>query len=54
MNKTDFKDLFIFIHVAMESAILNYEKTEVHFVNLLSTIFGAQRIGVVEKKVNEK
>ena len=45
-NKTDFKGLFIFIHVAMATAIrqFNYQKTEVRVVNLLATIFGEQRI----------
>ena len=46
INKTDFKRLFLFNHVAMATAIrqLNYQKVEVCVVDLLAAIFGDQRI----------
>ena len=44
-NKTDFKRLFLFNHVAMATAHTSayYQKVEV-CVNLLTSIFGDQRI----------
>ena len=46
MNKTDFKGVFIFIHVAMETAhtSFNYQKNKVCVVNLLAARFGDQEI----------
>ena len=46
INKTDFKILFIFNHATMQRHIcqLKYQKTDVCAVNLLSAIFGDQRI----------
>ena len=45
-KQTDFKGLFIFNHVAMAMADTSayYQKTDLCVVNLLSAIFGDQRI----------
>ena len=55
INKTDFKSLFIFIYAAILTAHsqLNYQKTQVHVVNLLLAFCGEQGSSVLEKKVNE-
>ena len=46
INKTNFKGLFIFIHVAMATAYTSQKKNKVCMVNLLVAIFSDQRINL--------